>query len=95
MAKEIIPIVHLGRAAILGYKEDYGFLDSSGSGCPGGKVGEGCDKPTSQLHRSIKRKVIEIRDFLEGRPWPCTLKWLPFHLRQLLGPSWWSSCLWA
>jgi hypothetical protein len=64
--------VHLGRAAIFGLKENDGLQDSPRAGCPCGKGREGCEKPRSQLHTCMQRKVIEdIRNFLEcgGGTW--------------------------
>ena len=55
----------LGRPAIFGHKENGGLQDSPRAGCPCGQVGDGCEKPTSQLHTYMEGKVIEIRNFLE------------------------------
>ena len=55
----------LGRATIFGHKENDGLQDSPRAGCPCGKGGDGCEKPTSQLHTCMEGKVIEIRNFLE------------------------------
>ena len=42
-----------------------GLQDSPRAGCPCGKGGDGCEKPTSQLNTCVEGKVIEIRNFLE------------------------------
>jgi len=51
--------VLLRRAAIFGYEEDDGLEDSARASCPCGEGRDGREEPTSQLHTSVERKVIE------------------------------------
>jgi len=53
------------RAAIFCHKEKDSLQDSPKAGSSCGEVGDGCEKPTSQLHTFMERKVIEIRNFFE------------------------------
>jgi len=51
----------------LGHKENNGLQDSPRTGCPSEKGGDGCEKPTSQIHTCMEGKMIEeIRSFFEG-----------------------------
>jgi len=54
--------VLLGRATIFGHKENDGLQDSPRAGSPCETGGDGCEKPTSQLHTCQHvGKVIEIK----------------------------------
>jgi len=51
--------VLLGRSAIFGYEQDDGLEDSARASCPCGEGKDGHEEPTSQLHTSMERKMIE------------------------------------
>ena len=53
------------RAAIFGHERDKSLQGSPRAGCPCGEKGDEREKPTSQLHTFMERKVIEIRNFFE------------------------------
>jgi len=58
ICKDLVRVVHLGRAAILSYKMRNGFVDCPRLSWPRRKNGDGCENPASELQSCVNVDVV-------------------------------------